>query len=161
MSQSAIDAKDVGLSFVTLTNLWHVGSGGRLLQLANVCEVGTSAEEMLDLQNTRRDTTADLAIVSFVKQQFGPVDRVIYNWWGSEASTAKELRGKRSPNLLGLNADGTPYDFAGGTIDYSILDLGGQGKALLPDTAKLGLMLPGLTLQTAFDLYNPPMRNYR
>lgn len=158
---STLSNRDVSPGFVALANLWHVGSGGRPLRLVDVSVPGTSANGLLDVEDTDRDTAADISIIADAQTAFGPVERVVYHWWNSEATASADLIASRMPHLTARNPDGSPYTFPQPGIDYALIDTTGGDKGLFPNDAKLDVMLPGAVVRTAVDLYDPPQPNYR
>jgi len=91
---------------------------------------------------------------------FGPASRVQYAWWNAEGAIARTLIDDRTPHLIGRNADGSPYDFTTGDIDYTIIDTANQGRGMFPTTAKLDVTFPGMFQVGSQDVYDPPYNNY-
>ncbi|MCE6967566.1 putative Ig domain-containing protein [Cereibacter sphaeroides] len=162
LSSTEISARTINPGFVALGNLWHLGSSGRPLRLVADVMAGTSLPAMMDdTAGDGREFTDSLELVTLAQSTWGPITSVTYNWWNAEAAVAKTLWASRAPHFFGINPDGTPYDFTAGGIEHCLIDTTGRGHGLYPADAKLNLMLPGLRIETATAVYDPPHLNYR
>lgn len=147
VNQESIDNREVSPGLVAFVNMMHLGTNGKPLRICDVTDPGTSANQLADDDNPRRDGSIDSETIAAFTAQFGPIEEGLVSWWGSEAATAKNLIDKRSRQYVGLNPDGSAD--TSGVFERPILDLGGLGRGLLPDTAKLSIMYPGTRVNTA------------
>ena len=160
-NSSEITAKTVNPGFIALANLWHLGSSGRPLRLVADVVAGTSMNDLMDdVSGDGREFSDSVALVSLAQTAWGNVKRVVYNWWNAEAAVAKNLYANRSAHFFGFTSAGANYDFTAGDLEHCLIDTTGRGYGLYPTTAALDLMLPGLRVNTASELYAPPNINY-
>lgn len=162
LDAGTVAARDVNPGFVAFANLWHVGSGGVPLRLVGLTMPGTSMADMMDDDPAAgsRAFADDAALVALAEAAWGPVTDASYVWWNAEASAAKTLTASRTAHFFGLNAVGSPYDFAAGPLDHCLIDATGGGRGLLSPAARVHLALPGPRVEGYDTLIDPPMRGY-
>lgn len=161
VTQANADQRKVSPGAVAIGNLWHLGSGGVPLRLVGLCVSGTGMLDLLDDAMTARSFAEDLAMVRDAETAWGPVSRVTYNWYVAEAAAAKTLWESRAPHVYGINADGSPYDYATGTIDHCLIDTTGRGYGMFGAFTRFDLMYPGNYIDFAAQgTFSPPCLNY-
>ncbi|WP_392338872.1 hypothetical protein [Loktanella salsilacus] len=164
ITQARIDAGDIGPGAVAYFNFMHHISGGAPQALVDLSDPGTGMESMMDDDSVTRDYTIDRATVDLAEANGLFVDLGVYCWSNSEAAASPDLIAFRNPHLIGRNPDGTPYQFGGagaGVIEHCLIDTTGRGFGLLPDTAKLSLMLFHPRIADPINVTNPPAFGYR
>lgn len=160
MTQAVVSARDVSPGAVAIANLWHLGSGGAGLRLAGVCVSGTSMGAMMDDDVLNRSFSEDKALVDDAIAAWGPISRVTYNWYVSEAGASPSLWENRSAHFFGINADGSDYDFVSGDLDHCLIDTTARGFGLFEADTRVDMMYPGTYIRSAAELVDPENRNY-
>ena len=145
---AAVSGRNISPGFVAFANLWHTATGGRPLRMIDLAKPGTSMNGLLRDSTDATDDRVfadDAATLAFGIGWFGPVDRVVYNWWNAEASVSKTWWPSRCTHSFAINQDGTPADMAAADLQHSIFDVTGRGYGMFDpghDT-KFDLMLAG------------------
>lgn len=161
VDQAAAQARDVSPGAVAIANLWHLGSDGQALRLAGLCVSGTGLPELMDDDDPDRLFSEEQALVDDVEQAWGPIERLTYNWYVSEAGASKNLFADRAPHFFGINPDGTPYDFETGDLEHCFVDTTGRGYGMLGQGTKIDVMYPGNFISAnTHALIDPPYVNY-
>ena len=161
VTQAVAAARDISPGAVAIANLWHLGSGGEALRLAGVCVSGTGMTDLMDDALTNRSFSEDKALVDDAIAAWGPISRVTYNWYVSEAGASHNLWENRSAHFFGINADGSDYDFAAGDLDHCLIDTTDRGFGMFEADTRVDVMYPGNYIRAnAHTLIAPENRNY-
>ena len=150
IDNTAITAGKVNPGLVGALNLWDVATNSVPIRLGDLTDPGTSIDTMMDNDTPvdtggsgQRTAADDIAVSNEMVSQFGGVDEVLVSWWNSVAASAKTLWASQSAHYVGLNADGSDYDFTTGSLEHCLVDPTGRGYGIFPDTTKISMTLPG------------------
>ena len=139
VTQANADAGKLNPGLIAWVNAWTRAGRGPL-RIVHLCQDGTGMDNMLNLANAHpgnaRDTQADVDVAAAAIAAWGSDNwHAIRIWDNSEATANRTLPTSRCTHILGINSDGTPYDWTANTLnlDYCLIDTAGQGKGILPD----------------------------